>query len=303
MTDAEILARAVEVQSHWNGTGTPVLIGNRENAVFRVQTLKGSIALRLHRNGYQTYDHIMGEMIWTEALATAGFPCPTPVRTFNDALIVSLDDGQMATAVSWIEAAPIGQFQGSSDAHEKLYFDLGRLLATLHKTTDQMALDINRPSWDCDALLGDDPSWGRFWENPSLSEGEVTTVLIARADAVQHLRQLDNPDTGLIHADAIQENVLSDGQLHLIDFDDSGVGYRLYDLGVSLIQHETSPMLPRLKEAICDGYGISTEHVDLFMMLRGMASAGWVISRVEQDAPALRTYADRMMRCIARYRT
>jgi Ser/Thr protein kinase RdoA (MazF antagonist) len=236
--------------------------------------------------------------VWTEGLAQAGFPCPTPVRTQNGELIVTLDDGQMATAVSWINAVPICDME----ATESLYFDLGRLLANLHRTTDQLAPKIARPSWDVEALLGDNPGWGRFWENPALTPSEVEAVLTTREDAAQHLLGLDGLDMGLIHADALQENVLMDGDLYLIDFDDSGYGYRQFDLGVALIQHEESENLPSLTKAICDGYGTNSEHMPLFIMLRSMASAGWVMSRADPNAPPQRRYADRMLRCIENYR-
>ena len=40
---------------------------------------------------------------------------------------------------------------------------------------------------------------------------------------------------GLIHADAHLDNVLFDGQqARLIDFDDCGFGYRIYDVAVAL---------------------------------------------------------------------
>lgn len=301
MNDAEIIARARIIQSHWDGSGDPVLIGHRENAVFKITTDTGPKALRLHRNGYQSHDFISGEMIWTEGLAATGFPCPNPLRTRDGAFIATLEDGQMATAVSWIKADPIGKFEGSDQAHEKLYFDLGTLLSQLHTTTDELGLAIDRPSWDLDALLGDNPCWGRFWENPSLTVSEVSLVHSARAKAAQHLSSLTDLNTGLIHADALQENVLSDNRLHLIDFDDSGYGYRLYELGVALIQHENSPLLPKLTQAICDGYGVSSDHMPLFMMLRSMASAGWVMSRADPTAPAQRAYAERMLRRIAAY--
>jgi Ser/Thr protein kinase RdoA (MazF antagonist) len=302
MTDAQIIARAIAAQEHWDGIGTPVLIGHRENAVFRMTTRHGdTLALRLHRNGYQSRDHIDGEMIWTEALAKADFPCPKPARTKSGELIVSFEDGQMATAVSWINASHIGAVKADDKRLEQLYFDLGKLLSHLHRLTDQLSPNISRHSWDAQALLGPSPTWGRFWENPSLTPEEKATVQTARDQALQDLKRLETPDMGLIHADAIVENVLTDQSLHLIDFDDSGFGYRLYDLGVALVPHENTTSLPALTQAICNGYGTDTKHLPLFIMLRAMASAGWIISRAEPNSPTHRKYADRMLRCIKAY--
>ena len=298
MTTDILLEVARNAQMHWDCVDEPVLIGHRENAVFRATPKHSSpIALRLHRIGYQSAEYIEGEMIWTELLAQAGFPCSTPVRTKDGALIVSCGEGQLASAVTWIDAKPLAELNQT----EPLYLQLGQLLRRLHDLSDGLNPAINRPSWDAKALLGDTPSWGRFWENPSLSIQDIQIVQGARNTAKDRLTSLKNLDTGLIHADAISENVLSGDQLHLIDFDDSGYGYRLYDLGVALIQHENSPRLPNLTQAICEGYGTSTDYIPLFMMLRAMASAGWIISRAPKDDPRQRLYADRMLRCIAAF--
>lgn len=303
MIDAEVLARAKAVQSHWGGRGDPALIGNRENAVFKVEASNGrKIALRLHRKGYQTRAYIEGELTWTQALSDMGFACPTPISTQSGERVVCLEDGQMATAINWIDAAPVAEFSGTAEAHADLYFKIGKLLRQLHRLTDQIADDIQRPSWNKDALLGHDPSWGRFWENPSLSENEVAIVQSARKNAAQHLDSLKALDFGLIHADAIQENVLVNDRLHLIDYDDGGYGYRLYELGIALIQHHQSPHLDLLTNAICEGYETPTEHIAFFTMLRSMASAGWIISRADPSSPAHRIYAERMLHCIELYK-
>jgi Ser/Thr protein kinase RdoA (MazF antagonist) len=303
MTDVD--ARAQRAAQAWGGVvAPPRLVGARENAVFEARLTDGQrVALRLHRPGYQTRSAIEAELRWTEALGGLGFPCPRPIRSRDGGLVHALADGQLASAVSWIDATPIGAggdaFAGSLAEQEALYHRLGALTRRLHDMTDQIeTAGFDRPRWDLPGLLGEAPHWGKFWENPALSEAEADLLQTARRHAAQQLNEISRLDIGLIHADLLQENVLcnADG-LHIIDFDDSGFGYRLFDLGVALVQHEGRPELPALTDSLCDGYGCGTEHMPLFMMLRGFASCGWVIPRLAHDDPGHRRYADRALRC------
>lgn len=300
---------ALEAASHWGGVArAPRLIGDRENAVFEVTLASGQrAALRLHRQGYQTLASIEAELIWTEALAEKAFPCPRPIRSSEGALVTTLPSGRPVSLVSWIDAAPIGEngvpFDGPLEAQLALYEQLGGLMARLHNITDGIdTKTFDRPVWDSAGLLGDTPLWGRFWENPALTKSEVDKLQIARKNAAQQLNDINRLETCLIHADLLQENVLKNADgLHIIDFDDSGFGYKLYDLGVALIQHAESPDLDALTQALCAGYGCTTELMPLFIMLRSMASCGWIISRAPADDPRQRFYAERALRCASRY--
>ncbi len=307
MTDVTALAR--QAAEHWGGLASPPrLIRDRENAVFEVTLTSGQrAALRLHRAGYQTEAAIASELVWTAGLADTGFPCPRPVLTKAGQLTAALPHGQMVSVVSWIDAAPIGEsgvaFDGSLAGQAQIYERLGRLTRTLHTTTDQIdTRAVTRPSWDADALLGATPLWGRFWANPALTEPEQDLLQTARKSAAQQLHDTNGLDQGLIHADLIQENVLTNADgLHIIDFDDSGTGYRLYDLGAALIQHAEHPHLDVLTQAICNGYGCKTDLMPLFIMLRSMASCGWIIARAPANDPRQRFYAERALTCAHRY--
>ena len=98
---------------------------------------------------------------------------------------------------------------------------------------------------------------------------------------------------GLIHADAISENIMIDDKhIWLIDFDDSGTGYRLYDLGVALVPFHKNDNFDILTRQICDGYAsqremdsaILYEMVPKFMALRGVPSRLGVVLNSEFGA-------------------
>lgn len=315
MQNDPLIADAADAAEAWGGLAhAPRLISHRENAVFDITLLSGQRgALRLHRAGYQTAEAIRSELLWCESLADAGFACPWPLRTENSALIH--DPGPtapVATVTLWLNAKPISQ-PGQPFAREAgnitaFYYKLGELLADLHLTSDAVTPeDLARPAWDTDALCSaESPIWGRFWENPALSADESALLCTARDAARSRLMARGHDGYGLIHADVLEQNVLVDGnQLYLIDFDDGGPGYRPYDLATALVQYVDKPNYQAICDALVAGYrdgGGSFSDADMvdlpmFVMLRAMASAGWIMSRSGPDDPRRKIYANRAVLC------
>nr|WP_303623641.1 phosphotransferase [Shimia sp. CNT1-13L.2] len=294
---------------HWGVEDEPRLIKNRENAVFETRTAEGArAALRLHRPGYQSDDSIRSELWWSEALVAAGMDVPVPVRTLADDVLAEVPEaGRMASLVTWVDGAPMGEgdvpLEGTPDAQAALHFALGAELARLHLASDAADLPegFTRPVLDRDALVGDDPAWGRFWENASLTRPEIEILQAARARLAEILEGQAGADFGLIHADALRENVMvKDGAVQLIDFDDGVFGFRMYELGVAMSQNWDQPNKDALGKALLTGYASLRELPDgaealleAFTVMRGLASCGWVIGRYADDHPATRTYAVR----------
>ena len=294
---------------------SPRLIKNRENAVFEVRTADGGrAALRLHRPGYQTDDAIRSELIWTQELDKAGMRLPRPIPAKNGDLISIVPEARrMASIVSWVNGTPLGDngisSEWSSIDQAQLFHALGSELATLHRLSDKLSLPSNfeRSRLDIDGLLGNDPNWGRFWENPALSTEQKALLLQTRTVLTDLLRTNPNEtaDSGLIHADALSENVFThDGSVTLIDFDDGVFGFRMYELGVAMSQVWDRPNANDLAAALIDGYGIRADQATLlpaFTVIRTLASCGWVISRYDADDPVLLGYANRAIKASSRF--
>ncbi len=316
MNNAEAIAYAKAALRAWDVPACiPRLIKNRENAVFEVVAPDGGrAALRLHRPGYQTDDAIRSELIWTQELAKAGIDLPRPIPCISGDLIsVVPQAGRMASIVSWVDGVPLGD-GGIADewGEEKqlhLFTALGAELAKLHGLSDGLVLPDNfeRAQLGINGLLGDNPNWGRFWENPALTDANKTLLLDARRKLAGLLEeyQTDGADYGLIHADALSENVLVvDGTVTLIDFDDGVFGFRMYELGVAMSQVWDRPNAQKLAAALISGYGLGPEESKLlpaFTVIRTLASCGWTISRYAPDDPALIGYADRAVRAATRF--
>lgn len=295
MKPAESAARA------WGGRVLR-LLRDRENHVFEMALPSGArAALRLHRAGYQSPEAIRSELWWCTELAAAGLPVPAPLPALDGRLLLPLADGRHASAIAWMEGEALGEaalpFARPVAEVLDLYHALGALLARVHQATDALALpqDFTRPRWDLAGLVGEDPLWGRFWDHPAASP-EQRAVLIRARDA---LRERLAGDQGLIHADVLRENVLVKGRsVSMIDFDDAGFGFRLYDLGTALVQTWAHPEQPQLREALMAGYG-TTDYamVEAFTLARSLASVGWTIPRLAPDDPVHASHLARALHC------
>lgn len=300
MTPEVAGALAPRAAALW-GAGQPEPVKVRENAVFRMVLPDGrDAALRLHRPDYQTEAAIRAELSWTAALAEGGFAVPRPVTTLSGQLTGQVD-GVMASAVLWLPGTGLGAAGRGAD----LYRRIGALVGDLHNRTDRLpfATSLDRHRWDLDGLLGPAPLWGRFEANSALTTGDHDRIRAAMTVARDRLSGPEGADQGLIHADVLRENLLEqpDGTLALIDFDDSGHGYRLYDLGTALVQTLEEPGLPDAARALAAGYGAgrglpppSMATLTLYTFLRSLASCGWITSRAGPGDPRLLLYAARV---------
>lgn len=294
---------AEEAASHWDGRILR-LLRDRENHVFELATPQGRAALRLHRAGYQSPAAIRSELWWCAELACAGLPVPAALPARDGSLLVLLSDGRHASVIAWMDGEALGEAAKPNPRPLPqvldLYHALGALLAQVHQTTDRLTLPagFTRPRCDRAGLVGDDPLWGRFWEHPAATPDQRATLIRAR-DA---LRERLAGEIGLIHADVLRENVLVNGRsVSLIDFDDSGFGYRLHDLGTALVQTVQHPEHPQLRDALMAGYGTTdAAMVEAFTLARSLASVGWTMPRLAPEDPIHQSHIARALHCAAR---
>jgi len=316
MNEEALIIQATDIARKWGGVSTPPrLIKNRENIVFEVLLKSGDKgALRFHRPGYQTSTAINSELLWMEALAKRNFPCPAPIRTLHGNLTVDFNKHPTTSLISWIDAHEIGKVisENPGDPNISLFSDLGRLIAKLHNVTDQIETKtFKRNNWNEAGFIGDNPLWGKFWENPSLTPTEAELLNKIRQTLRPYLKNITNKDFGLIHADLLQENILKDSnELWIIDFDDSGFGFREYDLACALVQHIDNPLFLEIQSALIESYNdnrvkfdTNPKAVNLFIMLRSLASCGWISSRVPITDERQRFYANKALKCIEKFIT
>jgi Ser/Thr protein kinase RdoA (MazF antagonist) len=143
--------------------------------------------------------------------------------------------------------------------------------------------------WDADGLVGEDPVWGRFWEADGLSADDRALMMSFRQRAGRELSEFGTaPDRfGLIHCDFLAENMLVDGdRITLLDFDDAGYGWHLFDIATALAMATLREDFDALRNALFAGYRrhrqLPEEHLTrlpLFLALRASTYVAWVHTR------------------------
>jgi Ser/Thr protein kinase RdoA (MazF antagonist) len=278
-------------------------VAGRENRVFRVRTTRGDFALRLKRPGYRSDAELLSELQWLEAMDRAGLHVPRPEPSRDGRLLEAIG-GQRVDLLSWLPGRPLGASReplALADA-EGVFHRLGHETARLHDACDRWArpAGFTRCAWDIDGLLGEAPVWGRFWENPGLDA--PTRQLLERFRAAARralLQRAGTLDYGLIHADLVRENVMLDGdRIAMIDFDDAGFGFRLFDVATTLLKNLAEPNYEGLKAALLAGYAqvrpLDLELLNLFIALRATTYVGWIVPRIGEDGsvPRNRRFID-----------
>jgi Ser/Thr protein kinase RdoA (MazF antagonist) len=170
---------------------------------------------------------------------------------------------------------------------------LGAITARLHRHAAAWPRPHNfvRKLWDWNAMLGERRLWGPWQSGLGLTpEG---TAIIARASSLIRTRLEafgQTPDRfGLVHADMRLANLLVDGDtMHVIDFDDCGLSWHLYDFAAAITNHEHAPIVPALQAAWIEGYRTIAPLPDdqiamlpTFIMARRILVMAWMASHAE----------------------
>ena len=297
---------AVAALDRWQGDFSNVtLVKYRENAVFSARRGDGRrVALRLHRHGYHSDAALRSELYWMSALAAAGIDVPPIIAAANGDHFVTVSapgvpEPRRVDMLAWIAGEPVGSSEDGlaleASAAEDLFFKAGALAARLHNHSNELTLPttFTRHAWDAAGLIGDNPFWGRFWELGLLSTDQRALLMTARERAAADLAAFGKNahNYGLIHADFVPENLLNDGgRLNLIDFDDSGFGWHMFELATALYFNLDDPGYPGLVKALFAGYrserALPEAHaalLPLFLFLRGTTYLGWVQTRAETE--------------------
>lgn len=297
--------------SHWQLEAAEIsLIKYRENAVYRVVTHDGQrYALRIHRPGYHSDRALLSELQWMAALAESGIQVPEVIATAGGQLMIteqlpSLPNRYQIDLFGWIEGQPLGSVEhglnSSGSQIHTTYQAIGEIAAHLHNQASQWTLPagFQRHAWDADGLVGEQPFWGRFWELASLSPEQQRLLIDARDQVRKALADYDrSPDRyGLIHADFVPENLMVDGnttdnnRLRLIDFDDAGFGWHMFELATALYFIRDNPDYHHARSALIKGYRQhrpltegDINKLELFLTARGFTYLGWIADRQETE--------------------
>jgi Ser/Thr protein kinase RdoA (MazF antagonist) len=314
---AGLVQTARRALAHWPfDVAGLALISHTENVVFKATTADGrQYVVRIHRPGYSSLAALNSERAWTAALRAAGVGAPAGVPTIHGEHYakVALPGGSTTYVgvLDWVEGELLADIieRDTTGAQVPGHFEeLGRVAARIHNQASawQIPAGFIRRSWDEDGLMGKDPLWGRFWELPGLTGPQQDLLVRTRERVYEVLRTLpkDSSSYSLIHSDLHPQNVVvtRDG-LSVIDFDDSGFGWHVYELAVALFRTQGRRHLEAAESALIAGYRqerpLAEEQrrlLPMFVLVRGLAVLGWANARPELGlASRMRSFRERVL--------
>ncbi|QNE35398.1 phosphotransferase enzyme family protein [Leifsonia shinshuensis] len=280
-------------------------VNRRENIVFRVTSDGNDWALKLHRPGYHTDSEIESESALLETLTGAGVSVPTPVRRSDDSHVAHVADADgnstQVTMQRWLASAiPLGSspltFTGQARPTDAQLLQFGRTIALLHRCWERTGTPAgyDRLAWDAAGLSGPDALWGRASRLNGLTPEQRVTFEEAEQRLAQDLAVLPRtPSTyGPIHGDLTLENILdSERGLSVIDFDDCGEGWYLFDLATACFFLTGHGEADEMVGAVLRGYqserSLSVADRQAWhplLLARALSYLAWSVARPEVEA-------------------
>jgi len=264
------------------------LLNVSENATFIAGE---ALVLRVYRDGYHTPAEMRSELDWIAALRAAGVVhTPAPVPALDGTLLQALPDGAVLRHAVAFAHMPGVEPAGDLPAR---FRQLGGITARLHAHARGWSPPegFRRKRWDASTMLGDQGHWGPWRAAIGLdAAGEAVLAAVASRLGDELDAFGDGPDRfGLVHADLRLTNLLADGaRLGVIDFDDCGFCWHLYDFAAAVSFMEHDPAVPRLMAEWIAGYRAvaplaerDTAMLPRFIMLRRMLLTAWIASHAE----------------------
>ena len=276
------------------------LINVSENATYRVDVPESGErwALRVHRENYHSRNGIASELAWMSALRRDGAVLtPTPVAGRDGELIqlVSHPDLPRPRHVVLSEWESGVEPDEEQDDLRGAFEILGEITARMHGHVRnwEKPAGFERFTWDFDTTLGSNPRWGSWRDGMGLTP-EIDDLFVRTIDRIgERLERFGrSPDRfNLVHCDMRLANLLVDGDTtKVIDFDDCGFGYLMYDCATTVSFFEHNPEVPELIAAWVRGYRRVAElpeedeaEIPTFVMLRRLLLVAWIGSHSETE--------------------
>jgi Ser/Thr protein kinase RdoA (MazF antagonist) len=277
------------------------LIAVSENATFVVSVGGAPTAvLRVHRPGHVgDASNIVGELTWMQQVARdTDVRVPEVLPTASGSLVHEFDEA----GAHWYCVAfgfVTGDILEDVDDPRPYYERVGAITAVLHDHAERWTppADFVRFSWRRTDMLGAASRWGD-WRDAVLTDDERAVLEGAETAALAVIAELEEGGVGwgLVHADLRPSNIMIDGDvLTVIDFDDCGFAWLLYDFAsaLSFIEHE--PYAPDIAKSWVAGYRtvrtltpLDLERATALSMIRRLTMLGWTTThRADALPPAL----------------
>lgn len=198
----------------------------------------------------------------------------------------------LASAYAWYGSVNPRSHMTKED--REMYRTVGHIMAEMHRQAEhwQKPSFYSRIDWGFDGTFGD---WNNFYGATYRNTKWLTEKEIAVLDEVkEEIRERlalygESPDHyGMIHSDLRTANLLKDGDtITVLDFDDCGMGFYMYDVAGAVALMEHRPDLKEIVDEILKGYEpvrplseADRDEIPTFIMLRRIGMLQSLICRI-----------------------
>lgn len=277
-----------------------ILITVSENATFRLDVAKRPVGvIRVSQPGYVGGTKaIVSEFSWLGALhSLTEVKLIDPVATITGNFVAQIRDNKNNTwscvSTSFVPGEVLEDLPNPAPHYETI----GYWTALFHNQARdwQEPPDFKRFTWDITDQVGPHCRWGQ-WEDAVNTDDEYDLLKTAEEKAIKLAESFPRTAQtwGLIHADLRPSNILAapDGQLTIIDFDDCGYGWFLYDFAAALSFVEHKPYAKQMASLWLAGYQRVTPltpaditQACALSMLRRLTMLGWTVNHRSDALP------------------
>lgn len=272
------------------------LLNLSENATFLISDQENArdIILRVQRPGYSDPTEIKSELAWVAALSAEHIiDTAEPIKSINGNYleILTSKSGLQRYAVAFSRV--YGHEPVADDDLPKWFEKIGEIAAKMHIHSKSWKKPkwFKRKLWDYSGMMGPVAYWGSWDVAKGLTDDDKTIIsqtLKNVKEKVEHWGY-SSEVFGLVHSDLRTANlIVNDETLYVIDFDDTGFSWYLYDFASSLSFLEDLPEASQLMQSWIKGYEkvkkLSTEAIAMlpvFAILRRILLTAWIASHSE----------------------
>lgn len=299
----EVALKAIENYSFLDNCKIQ-LLSYTENAIYLVESQDNkNYVLRVCRPNYHTKLEIESEVHWINSLnSQSPVEVAAPIAASDDNFVqtIGLDDDKInyhCILFTFLKGETLSNDKGVE--LKEHFLNLGEITAHLHIDDQNRSINekIVRSSWDIESILGKNPKWGKWQDGPAITPDRLK-LFQKVSNTIQERLNLFGKSSehfGLIHSDLRLDNILLDyGQYKVLDFDDCGYGWYLFDLAVtfnsieykssrsSILKLSSSDLIQSWLEGYRKVRYLSKKEeleIPTFIMLRRLMSIGWMGSR------------------------
>ncbi|NDJ76056.1 MAG: phosphotransferase, partial [Chloroflexi bacterium] len=220
------------------------LLTNQYNGIFRLDTADGGrYVLRIHLPDEFSTEELRSTVMWMDALAReTDIKLPHPVLNRNGDLVTlasapGVPEPRQCAVFTWVPGANLDDQITPDNVAQQ-----GELMARLHvhAATFQPPAGFTIRRYDQwypfpEPVVLFDDAYGEHVED---ADREMFRYAISRVNAALDRLLSSGDPLRAIHADLHQWNVkLSRGQVYVIDFDDTTLGFPIQDVGTTLFYY------------------------------------------------------------------